>query len=244
MRRLTLILAVSTLLMACGQNTKTTTREAGVLYLLPLGDSITQADRHRASYRYPLWVALQGLDQQVDFVGSRTRHHKGNGPAVDPVGDTPFDRDHEGHWGWRTDEVLADLPDWISHYPVDVALVHLGTNDVLQGQSNESTLGELAEIVAILRKHNPQVAVLLARPGQSNWPNAALLPSLAEGIETLSATLDTDGSRVITVAIDRSLSPDHTYDGLHPNASGEALIAQHYLHAMKTHDLLGSADKN
>lgn len=238
MHRTALTLAACALLAACGLGTRTVERTANTVYLLPLGDSITQADRHHTSYRYPLWAALQGTGVTVDFVGSLTKHHKGKGPVVEAVNGNPFDRDHEGHWGWRADEVLEDLTDWLAHYPVDIALVHLGTNDVLQGQSLDGTLDELSAIVRLLRQHNPEVSVLLARPGQSDWPNAASLPELADGVSALSRDLTTDASPVFAVDIDQALLPEHTYDGLHPNATGEAMIADRFFEALMTNGLL------
>jgi len=60
-----------------------------------------------------------------------------------------FDQDHEGHWGWRTDEILngrlaaGSLTEWLDYYTPDVVLIHLGTNDVYQNQSTTSTVEEV-----------------------------------------------------------------------------------------------------
>ncbi|MEM9601358.1 MAG: GDSL-type esterase/lipase family protein [Pseudomonadota bacterium] len=213
-------------------------REANTLYLLPLGDSITQADRAHTSYRYPLWSHLVSRGVNVDFVGSRKRHHTGLGPATAAVNGQTFDRDHEGHWGWRADEVLAKLPTWLAHYPVDVALVHLGTNDVLQGQDTDETLRELTGIVTALRARNPSVTVLLGQPGQSRWANATALPALAEGVARLSRELDDPRSRVVAVPLHTRLTPEKTYDGLHPDAAGEAALAAGWLAALDALNLL------
>jgi len=88
------------------------------LRILPLGDSITQADSNNYSYRYWLWQMLNALDTPTDFVGSLDTNFKGS-----PNFSTDFDPNHEGHWGWRVDEVLEQLPEWLTQYNADVAIV-------------------------------------------------------------------------------------------------------------------------
>ena len=77
--------------------------------ILPLGDSITQAEINRASYRYPLWKKLVDAEVQFDFVGSlqkqQDKYSKGVPPQPDYNGKS-FDRDHEGHFGWATEEIF------------------------------------------------------------------------------------------------------------------------------------------
>ncbi len=236
--RRSLCALVAVLLVACSQDVKTTLRAPEILYVLPLGDSITQADRHHQSYRYPLWVSLVQNGVQFDFVGSLTEHSNGKGPAVAEVDGRAFDPDHEGYWGLRADEVLEKLREAEQHYPVDIALVHLGTNDVLQGQPIESTVQELKTIIETLRTKNPSVSVLLARPGQSTWSNAKALPELAEAVSELGPVLDSPTSRVIVVPIDTVLTPDKTYDALHPNPEGESLIAEAFFKAMLENGLI------
>src|SRR5262245_54038543 len=72
---------------------------AAPVRIMPLGDSITQADASHDSYRRPLWKSLQSGGYLVDFVGSSSMNHMGGPPVRD------FDADHEGHWGWRADEI-------------------------------------------------------------------------------------------------------------------------------------------
>jgi hypothetical protein len=81
-------------------------------------------------------VDLTAAGHEFDFVGSTNEHFAGT--PVYPNDD--FDRDHEGHWGWRVDQILADLPGWLGSYTPDVALVHLGTNDAFQSQPTNGTI--------------------------------------------------------------------------------------------------------
>jgi lysophospholipase L1-like esterase len=188
---------------------------------MPLGDSITQGNTATDSYRRSLWRLFRDARQDVDFVGSQRENNGGPPPNAD------FDLDHEGHWGWRADEILASIDGWGRAAQPDIVLVHLGSNDVFAGQDNASTLLELAGIVERLRAGNPAVRVLLAqiipttRPGRDE-----AIVALNAAIPGLAARLGTAASPVEVV--------DHytgfhaardTRDGTHPNATGEAKMA-------------------
>lgn len=68
---------------------------------MPLGDSITDGFGEPGGYRIGLWQRLSGR-HAVDFVGSAS-----NGPGA--LGD----HDHEGHSGWRIDQLDAGVVSWI-----------------------------------------------------------------------------------------------------------------------------------
>lgn len=217
--------------------------------ILPLGDSITQAEANRASYRYPLWKKLVDSDLKFDFVGSLQKHQdrytKGTPPQPDYKGKS-FDRDHEGHFGWNTDEIIngrdfdngsgsGKLAEWVDGYDADIVLMHLGTNDAFNRQSNASTVEELKEIIRILREDNPDVAVLLARitPVDHKPGNAEAVASLNEAIPSVAEDMHTEQSPVILVDHFSGFDPgEHTYDGVHPNEAGEELMAQRWFDAI------------
>jgi hypothetical protein len=68
--------------------------------IMPLGDSITYGTSSTGTvgYRRPLYQLLAGAGYSVDFVGSQT-----NGSPND------FDRNQEGHSGWRADEIRDNI---------------------------------------------------------------------------------------------------------------------------------------
>jgi lysophospholipase L1-like esterase len=196
--------------------------------IMPLGDSITQANREHNSYRRPLWKSLVAEGFDVDFVGSQRDNHLG--PPPDP----DFDLDHEGHWGWTADEVLAEIPGWAAAHRPDVVLLQLGTNDVLRGQSLTQTAEELIGIVEALRVANPRVSVLLARLTPLDGPENVRIASFNQLVPGLVARLHTPGSQVIEVDQFTAIDPvADTVDGLHPSASGEARIAERWLESLR-----------
>src|SRR5712675_483778 len=77
--------------------------------VMPLGDSATFGaynanDFGIGGYRAPLWSRLIQEGYAVDFVGSV------NGPA--PAG---VDPDHEGHGGWRIDDIAGSIDGWLAN---------------------------------------------------------------------------------------------------------------------------------
>jgi acyl-CoA thioesterase I len=197
--------------------------------LLPLGDSVTQGSHLQISYRYWLWGELQKAGIETNFVGSLQDNYLG--PPPSPT--DPYDRDHEGHWGWRADEVLKDLPTWLKGYDPGVVLLHLGTNDCWQGQSPESTLAELGAIVDALRARSPRVAVLIAKllPMEDPTPDACIgrLNAQMAGLAASKVTTDSP-----VVVVDQNGGFDvktDTYDGVHPNEAGERKMARRWQEA-------------
>lgn len=192
--------------------------------IMPLGDSITQASPKHDSYRRSLWLQLRQAGYDVDFVGSHQTHFEGPPPRQD------FDQDHEGHWGWRVDDILNRISGWARSSQPDIVLVHLGTNDIGQGQTIESTVNELRSLVQTLRQVNPRITVLLAQIIPL-WGSEAKMQQLNQGIAELARELNTASSRVLAIDQFSGFDPvtgRDTYDGCHPNAKGEQHLADRW----------------
>ena len=191
--------------------------------IMPLGDSITQGASNAVSYRQPLWKMLKKTNARLDFVGSMRKNYLQVGPTH-----SGFDSDHEGHWGWRTDEVLAKIDGWTEQAEPDIVLLHLGTNDIFQKQKIENTVEELRQIISILRKDNPRVEVLLAQliPVRDRNANMkvqklnSLLPDMAQSITTNDSPV-----HIVNQYEGFDVLKD-TYDGIHPNEFGIVKMAQ------------------
>jgi len=137
---------------------------AGAAKIMPLGDSITwgYTASDGSGYRRSLYLALTEAGYSVDFVGSQK-----HGDPVD------FDKNHEGHDGWRADQIVLGRPgqppedilqNWLSEYEPDIILLHIGTNDITY--DNESPTASTANVEAILDtidNHVPDAWVVLAR---------------------------------------------------------------------------------
>lgn len=197
--------------------------------IMPLGDSITQGNTQHNSYRRTLWLQLQKAGYNVDFVGSQQSNFEGPAPLRD------FDLDHEGHWGWRMDEILQRLPGWVTAAQPDIVLIHLGTNDIAQKQSIASTTTELRSLIQTLRTANPHVKILVAQIIPL-WGSEAQMQKFNTSIARLATELNTAASPILVVDQFTGFNPlpnHHTYDGCHPNPIGETLLADRWFRALK-----------
>lgn len=212
--------SVALLLLFCLAATGAAT---AAISILPLGDSITYGGPGDGgvsipSYRAWLYQDLRASGYDVDFVGSL------NKPDA-PAGSDP---DNEGHPGYTSGKVLAELPTWLNAYPPpQVALVHLGTNDVLDGVPTARTIADLTSIVGVLRARNPSMTILVAQiiPTSVGSTNTAI-EGLNQEIAGLAA-LSTVQSPVVIV--DQYTGYDGEADnqegGVHPVTTGEKKIA-------------------
>ena len=188
---------------------------------MPLGDSITESITGLNSYRYFLWHLLIDHGYHVDFVGSR--HGVGNGPPANP----DFDMDHEGHSGWRADEILDRIQTWARAASPDFVLLHIGTNDLWQGQTVGSTVTDIGDIVDVLRTVNPHIGIVLAQliPTSADFG----IPALNAELPALAAKKNQPASPIVLVDQYRGFDPaTMTYDGTHPTDSGNSRMADRW----------------
>jgi acyl-CoA thioesterase I len=191
--------------------------------VMPLGDSITESNKGLPSYRYYLWHLALSQGYRIDFVGSR------NGVGNGPPASTGFDMDHEGHAGWRADQILAHMQAWAESTTPDFVLIHLGHNDLCQGQSVASTVNDISAIVDVLRTVNPRVVILLAQLTASASPCHSAIPLYNAQLPGLAAAKSSTDSPVIIVDQYTGFEPPTmTYDGTHLNAQGEAQMADRW----------------
>jgi len=237
------VCASALFLMSCSSNSV-----AKPIKILPLGDSITCASKYKVSYRYPLWKHLVDAGKQVEFIG--TQAEKGNGGRVtwETYKNSVFPPANEGHSGWRADQILNGLENkkekglstWLSGYQPDIALIHLGTNDMYQKQTPESTRDEIEQIIVKLRANNPAVKIVLAQviPMRTD----ASIPRLNQLLAQLAQKLNQPNSPVMVVDMYSgfNLNTDMQKDKIHPNANGEKKMAERWFNALMSPQMLGN----
>jgi lysophospholipase L1-like esterase len=190
----------------------------GHVRIMPLGDSITYGigSSTRNGYRADLAARLAAAGVDVDFVGTQ---RNGTGDA-----------DHEGHPGWRIDEVRNWIDDWMAAAQPDVVLLNIGTNDYVQNFDPELAPARLSDLIDRILVTSPTTRVVVAR----------LLVSIGEkrarGIAAFDAAVPgivaAKGPRV-TVA-DMSRVPNrNTVDGLHPNDLGYRQMSYQWFEALR-----------
>jgi len=215
--------------------------------ILPMGDSVTEAERPYNSYRRALWQFLEEAGVPVDFIGNsrgvRNPAHNDLPPDAD------FDLDHESYWGWDTREMLTSkggLMARLDKLPevADIVLLLLGVNDFsrLPCPTVTQTQQGLAEIIDVLRGHNAEITVLLGTWLPMNDKSLCdqdanvIINAFNARLPAFVASQSTNRSPVILVdlSVDFDLDnlDDDLYDGIHPDGSGEEKIAFRWYEAL------------
>jgi lysophospholipase L1-like esterase len=181
--------------------------------IMPLGDSLTDGENIPGGYRIELWSRLVADGLPVDFVGSQS-----NGPASLP------DRDHEGHPGWRIDQIAGAAGPWLTRYQPQIVLLLIGTNDVVQDANLDAAPGRLGALIDQITATLPNCRVIVAsipRLRDRVWRQRAETYNVA-----IPAIVSTRGSRVAYVDAYSVLDDsDLIGDGIHLTAGGDRKLA-------------------
>jgi lysophospholipase L1-like esterase len=214
---LTLALLIPLLATACGNarvNLKSAPR------VMPLGDSITDGYGIPGGYRIDLWREVKNSGIDVDFVGSLQ-----NGPL------SLADRDHEGHSGWRIDQIHASVDGWIRTYQPSVVLLLIGTNDILghyRVPAAPRRLGLLIDRISTLR---PTTKIIVSTiPPTFNVTANVEIASYNAAVQTVVRTRAAARRPIWFVDGCGRFTAADLADGVHPNAAGYRKLA-HAWHA-------------
>ncbi|WP_370318798.1 carbohydrate binding domain-containing protein [Actinoplanes sp. ATCC 53533] len=195
----------------------------GGVRVLPLGDSITEGTQVPGGYRIGLWQRLAAAGYRTDFVGSQF-----NGPAA--LGD----HDHEGHPGWRIDQVDAAITGWVTATRPRSVLLHLGTNDVLQNYNLASAPARLSTLIDHITAAAPEADVFVA----------TIVPLASASQETAGRAFNATipgivrnkvnaGRHVHLVDMHAALNTADLIDGVHPTAGGYDKMAATWFAALR-----------
>ena len=220
-----------------------TAATAAPIRIMPLGDSITEGDSLNgsagiATYRYWLWQKLIGAGYNVTFVGSEY----GVEPELDNPTGAPkypwFDESNEGHAGYWIEDATDGPYDlepnaaaWVAAAKPDIILLHAGTNDIRYGTPEATVVSRMSDLIGQIRSAAPSVTILLAQIiPTSGWD----VTQYNAGLATLASQLTTAQSPIMLV--DQYTGFDvnaDTLDGIHPNQTGEQLMAAKWYAALQ-----------
>jgi lysophospholipase L1-like esterase len=183
--------------------------------IMPLGDSITDGYETPGGYRIDLWRALKAKGYDVDFVGSLR-----NGPASLP------DKDHEGHSGWRIDQIRSFIDRWLRTYRPDAILLLIGTNDILQHHRVRGAPARLAALVDRIHADRPRAKLIVSTipPTKHAFLGRQVRTYNAAILQLVRARAAT-GRRIWLAAGGGSVTTDDLADNVHPNRVGYSKLA-------------------
>lgn len=204
------------------------------LRVMPLGDSITRGSGSPffTGYRQPLYTNLRGAGYDVDFVGDE---RNGGGTALS------FDIDNEGHSGETADWIADRVFSFLNANPADIVLLHIGTNDLLNGDTPATATEDVERILERVddwENDNNELVVVLARiinratvdPQTSEYNNqlAEMAQSRIDG-----------GDQIVLVDMENSAGLEYQESGpdwgdsIHPSYHGYQKMAALWLSRMR-----------
>jgi lysophospholipase L1-like esterase len=214
---------------------------------MPLGDGIAATTCMRAF----LWKELSDNGYPAfDFVGSRL--------SADSCSPTDYDKNHEGHSGYRVSDLLsptsqhtdpggdpytgssADLASWFDGRPADIVLMLFGSNDFLSTTHSAADVqNAYSAILAKLRSVNARVTLLVGLlppmdPDQCDTSCASRRSDLNSAMPGWAASASTADSRVVVVDLSTGFDLANTTDGIKPNDAGAQFLAERWFSALES----------
>ncbi|MYS26684.1 hypothetical protein GTW38_06985 [Streptomyces sp. SID7804] len=212
-----------------------------MLRFMPVGDSMTIGSAGDHTWRYRLWRHLcTAYDGPFTLVGPRETLHdpSTDAPTSYAYADPAFPRAHLAGWGEGWQHMVPLIGDAVRSCRADVLLVSLGLIDLGFYTNAEQTADNVRTFVAAARSANPRVAVavLPVLPNIRVAADTTFAEQVAHFNDLLAKTAaDLDEPRSPLLLVPPPASYDFhtdTYDGTHPNETGEHRIAAAFAEAM------------
>jgi lysophospholipase L1-like esterase len=218
------LLLVALTALAVGGSARAASAAPAPVRVMPLGDSITHGYNVSGGYRVALEDALAAGGLPVDFVGSESDGPSGLG-----------DRDHEGHPGWRIDDIAGRADGWIRTHEPEVVLLMIGTNDVIQNRDLGAAPQRLDALIDQIATAAPASRILVASlTPLSRADREERVQAYNAAIPGIVAAKAARGMAVSFVDMHSALSASSDLaDGVHPNAEGYAKMASVWIAALQ-----------
>jgi len=193
------------------------------IQIMPLGDSITYGlgssnENDNASYRGFLQRYLNAAKVSYDMVGSERTGVQNR-----------IDNDNEGHSGWRIDQLIAQVPNWMKKTKPDVVLLYIGMNDVRLNYQLPTASDRLNTLVDLIRANAaPGVKIVVGTIYNStdNTLNKAIIPYNADVRQVVANQWAAHGD-VWLAEMENLFTPSvDMADRLHASASGYGKMAR------------------
>ncbi|MFI6148242.1 GDSL-type esterase/lipase family protein [Streptomyces sp. NPDC051109] len=209
-----------------------------------VGDSMTIGRAGDYTWRYRMWQHLSAVPGgPYEIVGPRTALFDtgADGPTSHAYADPGFPepaRRHLAGWGEGWQHMAPLIGSAVRSGEPDVLLVSLGLIDLGFYTGAEETAANARRFVAEARAARPGIRMVLLPVipnvrAESDAPFAAEVARFNELLAKAVADLSTDASPILLAARPASYEIAHdTYDGTHPNASGEHRLAGEFAAAL------------
>lgn len=202
--------------------------------IMPLGDSITRGLispepgyipggyrtrlHHRLRHEHPHF-----REHRFGFVGTADDN-------PDPQGGLP-DPHHEGHGGWRIDEIANQIDIYLESCTPNLVLMHLGTNDMVQNHNVEQAPHRWRQLIDRIHHRMPTCLVLAAQIIRSSDAQ------VDDRVRSFNAALEKNCQssphpRLHLVNMYDAVNVDDLVDPYHPGKAGYDKIADRWYEAI------------
>lgn len=208
---------------------------------MPVGDSMTIGSAGDHTWRYRLWQHLCATyGGPFTLVGPReTLYDKvADAPTSYAYADPGFPRGHLAGWGEGWLHMAPEIAGAVRAHRADVLLVSLGLIDLGFYTNARQTADNVHRFVDAARAANPRIHMVLLPviPNVRARTEAAFASEVTDFNTLLAkaaADLDDPASPLLLASVPESYDIDlDTYDGTHPNTSGEHRLAEAFAEAM------------
>ncbi|MFC9845875.1 SGNH/GDSL hydrolase family protein [Streptomyces sp. NPDC060223] len=212
-----------------------------MLRFMPVGDSMTIGSAGEHTWRYRMWQHLrEAYAGPFRIVGPReTLYDKATeSPDSYEYADPDFPRAHLAGWGEGWLHMTPLIREAVRSQRADILLVSLGLIDLGFYTNAAQTADNARAFIAEARAANPRIrmVVLPVTPNVRAESDATFAAEVAAFNELLAKTVaDLDEPRSPLLLTSPPSPYDvnlDTYDGTHPNESGEHRIAEVFAEAM------------
>ena len=190
--------------------------------IMPLGDSLTSGysvPTYLSGYRDRLYSKLVESGYDPDFLGSQ----------VDTQNPALPDPNHEGHGGYRIDQIDSGISGWLDAVAdPDMILLIIGTNDFTQNKNPADAPNRLRNLIAKISSLRPNAKIFLGnlplRTDRAAFEaDQSIYNAAIPGIVSEQFSL---GRNVYFVDMHSSFSSTGlSSDGVHPNPVGYDAMA-------------------
>ena len=171
------------------------------------------------------------------------------GSLTEPFGaPNDFDKNHEGHSGYTSSQILALVYDYLTYNPPDIVLLHIGTNDITVDEQNAANVAAILDAIEDFENINGTLIwVILARIINRNC--ITFDSPCIEGDETTQFNDDVEnmaqdridsGDKIFLIDMENGANFDYRLaplgdmnDNLHPSATGYEKMADLWFSAIQ-----------
>lgn len=122
--------------------------------------------------------------------------------------------------------------DWVLRTPADMVVIEAGANDALRGLSTSAAKANLERLIAAVRQRQPQARIAIVQMEAPPNYGVAYTSSFRRIYSDVAAK---EGLPLLPFLLSRvaGISRLNQADGVHPNVSGEKIVAENVWKALK-----------